>query len=64
MLWAWLLGLEGDQTTVTHAQVPHEGTEVIPELALRFHEGLFQLQLPGPEQDSGPSWVPLLPPRP
>ena len=64
MLWAWLLGLEGDQTSVTHAHLLRESTEVIPELALRFHEDRFQVQLPGSEEGGELTWVPLLAPQP
>ncbi len=64
MLWGWLLDLTGEQTTVVHARVEREGTDVIPELALRFHEGEFQVQLEDPERDDALHWVPLLPPKP
>jgi hypothetical protein len=64
MLWGWLLDLRGEQTSVVHARVEREGTDVIPELALRFDEGGFQVQLANPQSEGELHWVPLLPPKP
>ena len=64
MIWAWLLDLRGEQIAVTEAQVDREGTEVIPDLALRFHEGQFQVQIGGPEPGNEPRWVSIEPARP
>ena len=64
LLWAWLLDLTGDQTTVTHAHVDRESADPVPELGLRFAEAQFQIRLEDPERDGELHWVPLQSPKP